>query len=121
MRASAASAVAAIRLPAGTPTVSIVIPVRNEEQFIEACLASVLAQDYPADRVEILLVDGMSTDRTRELATAVLAARLAEGSARILDNPHAVAPTAMNIGIAAATGQATVSYTHLTLPTTPYV
>ena len=61
-----------------------------------------LEQDYPADRVEILLVDGMSTDRTRERATAVLAARLAEGSARILDNPHAVAPTAMNIGIAAA-------------------
>ncbi len=102
MTASAASAVAAIKLPAGTPTVSIVIPVRNEEQFIEACLTSVLAQDYPADRVEILLVDGMSTDRTRELACAVLADRLADGSARVLDNPRGVAPTAMNIGISAS-------------------
>ena len=113
----AGSPVQAIRLPSGTPTVSLIVVVRNEEQYIETCLASVLAQDYPADRVEILLVDGMSTDRTREQATAVLAARLAAGSARILDNPHAVSPTAMNIGIAAATGQAIMRVDgHTTLP-----
>jgi succinoglycan biosynthesis protein ExoA len=102
------SAVRAITVPPGTPTVSIIIPVRDEERFIEACLASVLAQDYPADRVEILLVDGRSTDRTRELAAGVLAGRIAEGSARILDNPRRIAPTAMNIGISASTGDVIV-------------
>jgi glycosyltransferase involved in cell wall biosynthesis len=102
------SSVATVTAPAGVPVVSIVIPVRDEERFIEACLESVLAQDYPADRVEILLVDGMSTDRTRELAAAVLADRTTDGRARILDNPRCIAPTAMNIGISAATGDVVV-------------
>jgi succinoglycan biosynthesis protein ExoA len=108
VRPPAASTVASITVPAGTPTVSIVIPVRGEERFIEACLESVLAQDYPADRVEILLVDGRSTDRTRELAAAVLADRIADGSARILDNSRGIASTAMNIGIGASTGEVIV-------------
>jgi glycosyltransferase involved in cell wall biosynthesis len=117
MRPAPAPAVSAITLPAGRPTVSIVIPVRNEERFIQACLASVLAQDYPADRVEILLVDGMSSDRTRELAADTLADRTAEGSAYILDNPRGIAPTAMNIGIAASTQEVIVRVDgHTVLP-----
>jgi GT2 family glycosyltransferase len=67
--------------------------------------------------MELLLVDGMSTDRTRELAAAVLAERIAEGSARILDNPCGIAPTAMNIGIGAATHEVIVRIDgHTTLP-----
>jgi glycosyltransferase involved in cell wall biosynthesis len=93
------------------------MPVRNEEQFIEACLASVLEQDYPADLVEILVVDGMSTDGTRERAAAVLADDITEGTARILDNPRGIAPTAMNIGISAAHGDVIVRVDgHTTLP-----
>jgi glycosyltransferase involved in cell wall biosynthesis len=100
-----------------TPTVSIVVPVRDEERFIEACLESVVAQDYPADRVEILVVDGMSTDRTRELAAAVLASQIADGSARILDNPRGIASTAMNIGIGASTRDVIVRVDgHTSLP-----
>jgi glycosyltransferase involved in cell wall biosynthesis len=117
MKAPESSSVRTITVPAGTPTVSIVIPVRNEEKFIEACLGSVLAQDYPADRVEILLVDGMSTDRTRELAAAVLAERIEVGSAHILDNPRSIAPTAMNIGISASKRDVIVRVDgHTTLP-----
>jgi cellulose synthase/poly-beta-1,6-N-acetylglucosamine synthase-like glycosyltransferase len=108
MTTTVASDVSTITVPPGTPIVSVVIPVRDEEPFIEACLESVLAQDYPTGRVEILLVDGMSTDRTRELAGKVLAERVADGSARILDNPRAIAPTAMNIGISASTGEVIV-------------
>jgi glycosyltransferase involved in cell wall biosynthesis len=115
--ASTLSAVGEITLPAGSPTVSVVIPVRNEERFIEVCLASVLAQDYPGDRVEILLIDGMSVDRTRELAAAALADRIADGSARILDNPRGIAPTAMNIGIDASKRDVIVRVDgHTTLP-----
>jgi glycosyltransferase involved in cell wall biosynthesis len=81
----------------------------------------VLAQDYPADRVEILLVDGMSTDRTRELSVAVLADPLADGRARILDNPRAIAPTAMNTGIRASTGEVIVRVDGHTTLTPDYV
>lgn len=49
------------------PTVSVLIPARNEEKSIEGCLESVLANDYPSDRVEIIVVDDGSTDRTGEL------------------------------------------------------
>src|SRR5690349_10523036 len=116
MRATTA-AVGDVRLPAGTPTVSVVMPVRNEERFIAACLTSVLEQDYPAELVEVLVVDGMSTDRTRERAAEVLADRIAAGTASILDNPRGIAPTAMNIGISAASGDVILRVDgHTTLP-----
>lgn len=47
--------------------VSIIIPCRNEEKFIAKCLDSILTQDYPQDKVEILIAEGMSTDKTREI------------------------------------------------------
>ena len=81
---------------------SVVIPLRNEEAYIEQCLQSLLRQDYPADQLEVLLVDGMSTDRT--------CAIIEDYSARypymvLLNNPHKTVPFAMNIGIRAARGR----------------
>jgi succinoglycan biosynthesis protein ExoA len=66
------------------PLVTIAMPAFNEEHYIEACIASVQAQDYPKDRIEILIADGRSRDRTREIL-----ARLAEVDPRIrvIDNP----------------------------------
>ena len=49
------------------PTVSVVIPIHNEERYIEACLDSLLNQDYPMNLIECVCVDGMSTDSTREI------------------------------------------------------
>ena len=46
------------------PFVSMIIPCRNEAAFIRACLDSVLANDYPRDRFELLVVDGDSDDGT---------------------------------------------------------
>jgi glycosyltransferase involved in cell wall biosynthesis len=46
------------------PFVSIILPVRNEEQYIVNCLDSIAAQDYPHHQMEILVVDGLSTDST---------------------------------------------------------
>jgi GT2 family glycosyltransferase len=79
------------------PLVSVVVPVRNEERTIARCLAALRAQDYPADRTEILVVDGMSDDRTREIVAA-------HPGVRLLDNPRRHAGPAMNVGIAAARG-----------------
>ena len=49
------------------PFISIIIPCRNEGKFIGKALDSIIANDYPKDRLEILLVDGMSEDGTREI------------------------------------------------------
>jgi glycosyltransferase involved in cell wall biosynthesis len=66
------------------PLVTIAMPAYNEERYIEACIASVQAQDYPADRIEILVCDGRSTDRTRDLL-ATLSAH--DPRIRVIDNP----------------------------------
>jgi len=81
--------------------VSIIIPCRNEEKFIAACLDSILAQDYPGDRIEILVMNGMSADKTAEV---VLAYVKKFPSVKLLDNPKKIAPTALNIGIRSAKG-----------------
>lgn len=64
--------------------VTIAMPAYNEEKFIEGCIASVQAQDYPSELIEILVADGRSTDRTRDVL-----ARLSEQDPRIrvIDNP----------------------------------
>lgn len=49
------------------PSVSVVLPVRNEAGHIAACLDSILADSYPRERMEVLVVDGASTDATREI------------------------------------------------------
>ncbi len=76
--------------------VSILIPCRNEEKFIAECLESVLAQDY-SDK-EILLVDGMSTDKTREIAGKYK-------EVKILNNEKKITSSALNIGIKNAAGE----------------
>ena len=48
------------------PLVSVILPIRNEARYIARSLGAVLAQDYPADRMEVVVADGMSTDGTRE-------------------------------------------------------
>lgn len=83
------------------PLVSIIIPCRNEVRFIERCLDSVLATDYPKDRLEVLVIDGLSDDGTREIL-ARLAAR--QPIIRVLDNPKRITPAALNIGVRAARG-----------------
>lgn len=87
------------------PLVSIIIPCRNEEGFISGCLDSVVSQDYPRDRLDVLVVDGMSEDGTRE---KVLAAARKEPRVVLLDNPRGTAPAALNVGIRKARGKVIV-------------
>jgi succinoglycan biosynthesis protein ExoA len=86
------------------PFVSFVVPVRNEERHIRACLESLIAQRYPSDRFEIVAVEGRSTDGTRAIIAEVAAEH--EGvELRLVDNPaRAVAP-GRNVGIRAARGE----------------
>jgi glycosyltransferase involved in cell wall biosynthesis len=84
------------------PLVSVILPIRNEAQHIARSLGAVLAQDYPADRMEVMVVDGMSTDGTREIVESMRA-----GSHRVhlIDNARRIAPTALNAAIARARGE----------------
>ncbi len=84
------------------PFVTVVVPCRNEEKHIGRCLESILANDYPKERMEILVLDGMSEDRTREIVAAY-AQRFQQ--IRLVDNPQKHIPVAMNIGIQAARGE----------------
>jgi cellulose synthase/poly-beta-1,6-N-acetylglucosamine synthase-like glycosyltransferase len=87
-------------MPPANPFISIVVPIRNEEATIERLTRSLLDQNYPHDRYEILMADGGSTDRTREL----LAVTDVEARVRVLDNPGRTAPAALNVAIAEAKG-----------------
>ncbi len=84
------------------PFVTVVVPCRNEEKHIGRCLESILANDYPKDRIEILVLDGMSEDRTREIV-AKYSQRYP--MIRLVDNPKKHIPVAMNIGIQNARGE----------------
>lgn len=86
---------------ADRPRVSGIIPCRNEERYIASCLESLIACDYPKDRLELLVVDGLSDDRTREIVGRY-AARYP--FIRRVDNPRRTTPSAFNIGIREATG-----------------
>jgi len=86
----------------GRPRVSIVMPCRNEAAYIAACLESVLATDYPLDRVELLVVDGRSDDGTREIVERYAARH---SCVQLIDNPARITPTALNTAIRVATGE----------------
>lgn len=81
---------------------SVICPIYNEEKYIPQFLDSILQQDYPKDDLEILLVDGMSKDRTRAIIS-----EYAEKypCLRLVDNPQQTVPYAMNNGIKSAKGE----------------
>ncbi len=87
--------------PTQNVLVSIIIPCYNESKFIDSCLRSVYDFEPIAGAFEVLVIDGMSKDGTRD----VLARWCAEHpNLRMLDNPAKIVPNAMNIGIRAAQG-----------------
>ena len=83
------------------PVVSLVVPMYNETNSIAQCLDALVGQDYPADCLELLIVDGMSTDNS---ATVVQAHMAKHPNIQLLQNPRRTTPVAFNIGIRAARG-----------------
>jgi len=76
--------------------VSVVIPCRNEENYISFCLNSFIASDFPKDCLEILVVDGESTDNTISMVNSFSSTH---PFIRLINNPEKVTPTALNLGI----------------------
>jgi glycosyltransferase involved in cell wall biosynthesis len=79
------------------PFISIVIPVRNEEHYMEQCIASLRKIDYPADKLEIIFADGRSSDRTVNIARA--------NGFSVVDNPGLKISAGRNEGFAVSKGQ----------------
>lgn len=83
-------------------TVSIIIPVYNEEKYIETCLNSILNQSYE-NITEILIFDGMSIDNTRSIINSINDKRIA-----LIDNKRKIQSAGLNEGIKIAKGDIVV-------------
>jgi glycosyltransferase involved in cell wall biosynthesis len=88
------------------PFVSVIMPVRNESRFIAQSLGSVLAQDYPSDLMEVIVVDGRSDDSTLDLVDR--ASSKAACAVQLVDNPKGTVPAALNLGLTRARGDIVV-------------
>lgn len=96
------------------PLVSVVILMYNEAEYIEKCLDSILHQDYPEDRYEILVADGLSTDGSSDIVR-----RYSRRYPQVtrLENPKRIRPAAMNVGIKHASGKIVIILgAHSTVP-----
>lgn len=80
---------------------SVICPIYNEEKYIDKCIKSILNQDYPKDCLEIIFVDGISTDSTRNIIKQYTEQY---PFIHLIDNPEHIVPPAMNIGLNASTG-----------------
>ena len=77
-------------------SVSVVIPCRNEEKYIGKCIESFLKQSYPMGLLTIIVADGMSTDKTREVVSDISNNNT---NVILLDNTGLSAPKGLNLGI----------------------
>lgn len=80
---------------------SVICPIYNEEKYIQACIESIIAQDYPKENLEVIFVDGMSTDCTRKIVEDYITRY---PWIRLIDNPDRIVPPALNRAIDASNG-----------------
>ena len=84
------------------PRISIIIPIYNEEKYISKCLDSIIESDYDKSKIEVLLIDGGSSDKTIEIIKKY---QKKYPFLKLLNNPKKIVPVAMNIGIKNAKGE----------------
>ena len=88
------------------PTVSVVLPVRNEVTFIDQSLGAVVTQNFPHDRLEVFVVDGRSDDGTPGAAQRIAAT--SGVPVTVLDNPARIVPVSMNLALKRASGDVVI-------------
>lgn len=84
------------------PTISFIIPTYNACAYLERCLSSIRTQDYPQERVEILVLDGGSTDNTLDIAGRY--------NSRMFANPRRLAEYGVQLGMLNANGDLVVVF-----------
>ena len=85
------------------PQVSILVPIRNEQSYISGCLRSIFCQDYPLDKLEILIAEGDSTDQTLSIIKSLSSESTIPIS--IFRNPQEIVPAGLNILLPNANGK----------------
>ena len=91
------------------PVVTALLVTRNEQAYIERALLSLINQDYPKDKYEIIIIDGESTDDTVTIVKKLIEQyKTAEFDIRIIDNPKHILSSGWNLGLKAARGEYTV-------------
>lgn len=108
--------------------VSAIVPVRNESAHIEECLAQLVGQAYPRADLEILVIDGMSQDGTREIVERFIGQQQEEElsgaaipSIRLIENPRCQRASSLNIGITQARGDVVLRVDARTMIPSDYV
>jgi glycosyltransferase involved in cell wall biosynthesis len=80
------------------PSISIVIPTYNSSRSLADCLSSIYAQQYPREKLEIIIIDAGSSDATQKIASS-------KGVDKILENPLKTGEAGKAVGIDAASGE----------------
>lgn len=99
------SFMAAIEEKIAWPSLSVILPIRNEGKVIARTLDAVLAQDYPAERLEILVSDGRSDDNTREVISEY---SRRDARVKLVDNPEKIMAAGFNAALEEARGDVVV-------------
>jgi len=99
------------------PPVTVVMPVRNEADFIARSLGAVLNQDYPPDKLDVLVADGMSDDDT----VAIIESLPGAERVRVIPNPERIQSYGLNRMIPLATGEIIVRVDGHTIIAPDYV
>jgi len=102
------------------PTVSVVVPCYNEEKTIGLLLDAVYCQDFMRPELEVVIADGLSSDRTREVIAEFQAGH-PDLAVRIVDNPPRIIPAALNAAIRASQGEYIVRLDAHSVPATDYI
>ena len=87
------------------PFVSVIMPIRNEVEYVERSLSAVLRQDYPEDRFEVIVADGTSTDGTLQIIWKI---QSKWPQLRLVENPGKIVATGLNAAISRARGEVIV-------------
>ncbi len=102
------------------PLVSIIVPCYNEAATIGLLLEALHQQSYPLAALEVIIADGLSTDRTRE-EIAAFHRQYPDLDVRIIDNPKHITPAGLNVALAAVNGSVVMRMDGHAVPRTDYV
>ena len=103
-----------------SPKVSIIVPCYNEQSTIRLLLEALCEQTYPRSDMEVIVADGISTDKTREVIAA-FQKDVPDFSVRVVDNPKRFIPSGLNRAIEASRGEIIVRMDGHSKPYPDYV
>ncbi len=102
------------------PSVSVIIPCRNEEKTIHLVLDAIYGQTYPRDRLQVVIADGFSEDRTRAEIAAFKTSH-PDLEVLVVDNPQRIIPAGLNAAIKGSIGELIVRMDAHSIPNPDYV